>query len=1539
MPTPHELLAGLLEYVNEQAKDINPKGFCLSAYGCFVKRNTELAGLPGVDFDIQLQGDHIWLRIERLEAKHHPEVPEQFNSFFNFSNNLFVKPPSVEQYVQYLRDIRKAEKPINQVRCETEGESGQQNWLDDDEPELAAEEVQAEYQEEQTAYESFLEIWNAWAILEQPRRKSIALYGDIFSLKHQILAEETAKPQELVWGIGVATWQIPSLDGTTVIFEYPLLTQTVELSIDNKSMALEIRPRATATQVEMDAFVACSIQGAVEVEQEIKEHLQRHKDSPVTPFDYSSYTDVLKLAASNLDSNGSFSELLNLGVAIPAASKDLIVSDLWVLFARPRSNNFLKDDLRRLKNKLEDGCDIPIGPLAFVTPPSDQPIEFEPIEYRGLSSRSSGQGTSQELYFPLPYNQEQITIIQRLEKSAGVVVQGPPGTGKTHTIANVICHFLATGRRVLVTSRGETALEVLQSKIPEPVRALTVALMASDREGIRQFQASIEAIQHQVTQLNTEQTRQAIKTLESKIDRVHHELVGIDKRIDAIAIAHLSEIEVDGKPMRTQELAEMVISGSENYGWFDDNITLLPENAPPLTEAEVGKLRESRRKIGQDLLYLEADYPSADALPTVSDIAEMHLALSEMRRIGEAIERGEIIALNTSASDIILKTKELLELIGSAYALVEELESVGEDWPFELRSKCRQPAFVSERQALESLFSDIDALVEERAAFLIRPVQLPEQALEHVKTKEAVDRGSRTGKPFGAIPFSNAETKELVSAVKISGISPVTRDDWMHVNRYLALNQQLSTLQIRWNTIADDLSMPYLQGGITALRQIELTTTLAKKTHGLATGIDNELAIRAGEVFLSAPTKDLLGSSSDLKAIKNQLQRHLIKAELSKATALLNVINEKLAGKTGPVSLALKNFVEFQLGNPVEPVERVTACYAEMLAVLRNIASFSIEFANIRELAERLELAGATKFAARIKTKPVDNTGEDLVLPVTWRSAWNWARMRTYLDNIEARRELLSLAARRGELENGLSRLYQDVVAQSAWLATKRNATPKILQALAGYATAIRLIAGGTGPNATMYRRDAREAMLDAANAVPCWIMNHTRISEAMPADIGMFDLVIVDEASQSDIWALPAILRGKKILVVGDDKQVSPDGGFIASQRLQNLRARFLDARPFGEEMAPGKSLYDLAARVFAAEQVMLREHFRCVPAIIAYSNRVFYKGGIQPLRIPKASERIDPPLVDVYVSDGFRDKKDHNDAEAQFIADEITAILENDTFIGRTIGVVSLLGIAQSNYIETIVRNRCDAAELLHRDFKCGDARTFQGSERDIIFLSMVVDSKNCRALSGNMFDQRFNVATSRARDRMYLVRSVTLSDLSERDLRVSLLSHFNKPMITDQEEAKILIEQCESGFEREVFTILTSLGYRVTPQVKTGAYRIDMVVEGVGDNRLAIELDGDAFHGPDRWQHDMDRQRVLERAGWIFWRCFASTWVRHKDEVLNELIERLSSLDIEPIGALEYAPNLVEKRTWKPNVQDISEADIDDDTKVSCEPLPLD
>jgi len=183
--------------------------------------------------------------------------------------------------------------------------------------------------------------------------------------------------------------------------------------------------------------------------------------------------------------------------------------------------------------------------------------------------------------------------------------------------------------------------------------------------------------------------------------------------------------------------------------------------------------------------------------------------------------------------------------------------------------------------------------------------------------------------------------------------------------------------------------------------------------------------------------------------------------------------------------------------------------------------------------------------------------------------------------------------------------------------------------------------------------------MQDCYAGVPCWIMPTWRISESLPSEFGAFDLVIIDEASQSDITALPAILRAKKLLIVGDDKQVSPTAGFIAEEKILQLKHNFLRDQPLSELLLPGVSIYDLANASFPTQRILLNEHFRCVEPIIRFSMQ-FYNEALIPLRLPKSSERLDPPLIDVYIPDGMRDEnKKVNTLEVDAIAEEIKNIV----------------------------------------------------------------------------------------------------------------------------------------------------------------------------------------------------------------------------------------------------------------------------------------
>jgi very-short-patch-repair endonuclease/transcription elongation GreA/GreB family factor len=146
--------------------------------------------------------------------------------------------------------------------------------------------------------------------------------------------------------------------------------------------------------------------------------------------------------------------------------------------------------------------------------------------------------------------------------------------------------------------------------------------------------------------------------------------------------------------------------------------------------------------------------------------------------------------------------------------------------------------------------------------------------------------------------------------------------------------------------------------------------------------------------------------------------------------------------------------------------------------------------------------------------------------------------------------------------------------------------------------------------------------------------------------------------------------------------------------------------------------------------------------------------------------------------------------------------------------------------------------------------------------------------------------------------LVRSVKREELKEGDLKARLIAHFENPM-PELEEPQDVLAACESGFERDLMRKLLERRYRVQPQVGSLNFRIDMVVEGADGARLAVECDGDRYHGPEQWRQDMRRQRVLERVGWRFWRCFASSFYRETDTVVRDLVDTLSRMGIEPVG----------------------------------------
>jgi very-short-patch-repair endonuclease/Cdc6-like AAA superfamily ATPase len=1481
---------GLLTYI-EQVEKLKTKPAFSVPTEYFVAYQHELRGLPELQFNLQVEGDDVWLRVPRLREIPAPEVDETLKPWITLPKSPEKSP---ELKTEYVTLEGKREVSREQLKDHTE-----------------IKELFDWYVENQ---------WEPWAAAERPRRKTIARYNQLFALQQAISSEGAETPIELVWGIGYASWKKEGF-GTPV--KHPLLVQSCEITLNAKSFDLEIRPRDVEPRLEADCYAEMELPGVRALDAFWKSTLATGAHR-VNPFESSTFEGVLKAAVGHLDPSGTY-EVRSEELTPPAPADHLKITNTWVLFGRKRSGDIFLEDIRRLKKSVEMASALP-GVIRSFVEHGDDTVRMKPEQpFRGLSSSDSPSGAF-ELYFPMAYNDEQVSIVQKLESNDGVVVQGPPGTGKTHTIANVICHYLAQGKRVLVTAKGESALAVLQEKLPERIRPLSVSLLSDERDGMKQFEHSIQTIASSVASLNPARAASAIAAAEAKLNQLHAKIAHVDQTVTVFAEKHMRNYTFQGREVTPEEMAKLVLEQAEEHEWFDDEPPATKDGKLGFDDSDISALRQARLKVGTDLGYLNSSLPAPDEFPTWQDLVGLHRDLIKARAIEANVTEGSVLALVDSQFETFEKAQNLVLFLDERDAIKTKLAGISQPWIENLHKRLADmqpddPLW----HALQQVCTDVRTFEGTRRELLAKAIELPAGAELHEDFNDALLR-LVAGKSAFALPFGKGEARKLVQAVKVLGIAPSSKEDWTLVERTAAWRVEVRKVLARWNSMSEEFGLEHAEEGLeAAFKGVVQAKIHIEDVHRLVFEFDAKLHERILEVFGRLMADRMWDEGEPfLTAVWSSLQAHVDKGRLAYAMKRVQDLLKKLEGRNGVIVDELRTFLIESLGHSAVDEAALQTTWGTRQSELTRLVSQRPWLDVINRVSSLLEAAGALKWAKRVRTEPA-TPDLDLMTPSKWLEAWNWRQAVMFLERIDGHNKLRELFDERKTLTTALARTYQELVAEKTWLGVFNNSPDSVRQALQAYLNAVQSMGAGTGVRAIRHRKTAREAMVRAYQAVPCWVLPQWRVSETIPPEVGLFDLVVIDEASQSDIWALPALLRGKKLLVVGDHKQVSPSAVGTAEEKIKELSTRFLSNQPHGAQMTPDKSIYDLARVVFAGNSVMLKEHFRCVPAIIEFSNREFYEGDIKPLRLPKANERLDPPLIDVYVKGGYR-KVDVNPAEAEAIVNEIDAILADEQFNGRTIGVVTLLGTAQAAHIQELVSTRISPADVLARKIAVGPPPVFQGRERDIMMVSMVLAPGDRAAQNKADMYQRFNVALSRARDRTYLFRSVTETTFKEDTLNARLIQHFRQPFRQDGQKVQALREKCESGFELEMFDELVKRGYRVQPQVPCGGYRIDFVVEGNEGRRLAIECDGDRFHGPGQWADDMARQRVLERAGWTFWRCFASSFVRRREEVLADLLQTLERLGIAPLGA-ESVDNTVWVHTKEVDPYGVEEEQADE------------
>lgn len=403
--------------------------------------------------------------------------------------------------------------------------------------------------------------------------------------------------------------------------------------------------------------------------------------------------------------------------------------------------------------------------------------------------------------------------------------------------------------------------------------------------------------------------------------------------------------------------------------------------------------------------------------------------------------------------------------------------------------------------------------------------------------------------------------------------------------------------------------------------------------------------------------------------------------------------------------------------------------------------------------------------------------------------------------------------------------------------------------------------------------------------AFPCWCVTTYAVSGSLPLKPGMFDVAIIDEASQCDIAScFPILYRAKKAVIVGDDKQL-PHLSFLEKAKEQSFLSQY--GIPDKYQLMwrfRTNSMFDLAD-YYSMNSVMLDEHFRSLPPIIEFSNREFYGGR---MRIMKKDTGMDKVIEIVQVPDGKVDMDaTRNLPEIETLVKYLYDIIVEDERKNPdnpvSIGVISPFR-AQVEQLKVSISKVISEHMIRKHQIEVGTAHTFQGDERDVILMSWAyADNSFPQSLVFLQKPNLFNVAVTRARNKVINFISKDVKELPD-----GLFRHYTAYVEEYQNKLEAL-KNCnfdeniyKNSLEKEIAEAIRNLDHEVKAGVEIAGLSADLLV----DNKYIIEVDG-VEDNKKSSVSNMKKQAILERCGFNVKRVTYREWQYSQNACLDRLL----------------------------------------------------
>ncbi|MGG0656842.1 hypothetical protein [Rummeliibacillus pycnus] len=1001
-----------------------------------------------------------------------------------------------------------------------------------------------------------LSEWKEWLERKKQFVYTNTLYSELLELIKRLDQENHSI--ELVISKGLLKWR--GVSGEEEI-ELPLFTTNVLLSVDTKTGTITLQNETEGLQFENDLFSGITLPNKNEIQIIIE------KIEQLSFLD--DISNELKQLVQLIDPAGKF-----IGKSRGThEDHGTVVIDQSLLILRTKNTNIVRKDLQQIISLIDQNqFDLPDSIHAFLGDSS----KHKAPSHHSIKENFIQSAKSDQVYFPLDASDQQKEIIKRINRYNGVAVQVPSKLAKTHTMANLVSHFLAEGKKILVTSQEDQPLKELKEMIPEEISDLCVTALGEEATISNEIEQSIRKIEEKIQELDVQTLKENV---ERNLQRLNHSIQNealCRESLKKYAKSEGTPILYQNQQLFKHEVAKRLAETDVYYQWILDELPLIMKL--PLSTGEwenFCRLQNAFKKSDSELFHTNLPSLEHDIL---SEIA-FKMLFEEENILLEEIDLQYIlpIELTSSKKSTLLIMKALVEEIIENHMLVENeifskfirellaTEKRREYW-IQLIEEIKQY-----NEKAQSLYNDLSQHTITLPKKLSSEIQL-----DLIIAREKILSGKKPNQLFFMTKGKSA--KYLFQTAILNGKPLENLEDVTTVQKHIEYKKIITKLARLFNVNMNEIGI----SGIDITEQ-EFTRILEERIEILSQIIN----IVNQEIDLSAKLQMeqlQTGNIFDLtfyENLKTEIEQTLLYIKYEKWQEKYELEIEKLANlaQLEDMNVIAKHFLMAMLDKDYGQWKALITELKELYKVSRNLKRWE---KYIDKLAEKLPLT-----VESIK----NNFGTVKLEEDHYEEAFVLRKMESWLKE-ESESNMNELKEQLQNERKIQKKLLQEIVTDAAW--------------------------------ASQIERKA-DGEQSAQTTVPVWMMSIHQVLQHFPITNDKFDVIILDESSQCDLFSINVLLRGEKVIVVGNDEQISTPSIGTNHEAVAELIHRYISD-------VPNRSLYDGEISLYKiAEQNFPKDGKLNVPEMIPFTNDVSDTGERLPLEV----DQLEPLCESSFESD----------------------------------------------------------------------------------------------------------------------------------------------------------------------------------------------------------------------------------------------------------------------------------------------------------------